>query len=680
VRASWSHVLPFGVARRTLLEPTPLEAWLESVADAAARSFDVGPEQVALSWEVVGWQDGLEEADQKALALLVLASLVTQSRGSTRLPVRGAAGRAVLEKLIAGLVPQGEVAGHLTRIVRLIEQCGAPDILGGPEDRRPLLVEGDHLYHEKLLRAEVRFAESMADRLSNVPAPAFDPARVDEALADVLARPAMVGDRPIELSTEQRRAVLAAAARPLSVVSGGPGTGKTSIVVSILRVLSRLGIAPHEIALAAPTGKAAQRLGESISKGLSTIRGPAELDRQLVERRPEPQTIHRLLGTSADGSWVKHHEGNRLEQRIVIIDEASMIDLHLIERLVRAVRPDARLVILGDARQLPSVGAGAVLRDLIDAPALEPYAVRLTKNYRMNPDDPSGRAILSLARRISPESGGAAEALEDALVVRAAPDEVAFDRAEALFASAAPLALTRFLERWYAERIAGLDGFDDLIGRAYDYRDGAFDAQSQAALAKLFAHYERSRLLCVTRVAKTGAKVVNETFRALHRARRKGKERFEQSPGEPVLMLVNDYEKRIWNGDQGVALWVRAEDARPRLAAVFRSGASFVPFPVELLRGQLDHCFAMTVHKSQGAEFDHVALVLPDRDMPHLLTREILYTAITRARKSVVIVGGRDILAAGAARTIERFSGAGERIASCATRGRDARPQEPGRN
>lgn len=668
MRASWSQLSPFGVARRALVEPTPLEGWLERVAGAAAQGFDVGPEQVALAWEVVGWQDGLDEPDRKALALLVLAALVTQARGSTRLPVRGAEGRAVLERLLAGLVPPEEVAGHLARIAALVDGRAAGQVLGGPDDRRPLLLDGDHLYHEKLLRSEVRFAASMADRLARVPAPAFEPAAVEAALADVLARPAVAGDRPVELSAEQRRAVLAAVARPLSVISGGPGTGKTSIVVSLLRALCRLGVASHEVALAAPTGKAAQRLGESISRGLATLRDPGEADRLLVERRPEPQTIHRLLGTSADGSWVKHHEGNRLEQRVVIVDEASMIDLHLVERLVRAVRPDARLVILGDARQLPSVGAGAVLRDLIDVPALEPCAVRLTRNYRMNPDDPSGRAVLSLAQRISPERAGPTGPLEEVLTLRATADEVAFDRAEGLFDAGGARGLTRFLERWYAGRVASLEGFDDLVSRAYDFRDGAFDAESQAALAALFAHYERSRLLCVTRVARTGALAVNELLRALHRARRRTKERFERAPGEPVLVLANDYEKRLWNGDQGVALWVRAEEARPRLAAVFRSGAGFVPFPVELLRGQLDPCFAMTVHKSQGSEFDHVALVLPEQDLPHLLTREILYTAVTRARRSVVLVGRREVLAAGAQRTIERFSGAGERLAAAGAR------------
>jgi exodeoxyribonuclease V alpha subunit len=300
-----------------------------------------------------------------------------------------------------------------------------------------------------------------------------------------------------------------------------------------------------------------------------------------------------------------------------------MIDIHLMERLVRAVHEDARLVLLGDAQKLPSIGADAVLRDLVDVPALEKHTVRLTKSYRMDP------SILNLARRISPEGTESQGPLEDVLAVRASAADVLFDRAEALFSTDGASGLRKLLERWYAERIASLPGFQDLVGRTYTYQGGAFDAESSRALATIFSHFERSRILCVTRIARTGSDAVSSVLRALHRARRRGRDDVLHAPGEPVLMTTNDYEKGIWNGDQGLALWVRAEEARPHLAAVFRRGTGFVPFPVELL-----------------------------------LTREALYTAVTRGRKSVVVFGKRELLLAGIARTSERFSGAGERIAA----------------
>jgi exodeoxyribonuclease V alpha subunit len=427
--------------------------------------------------------------------------------------------------------------------------------------------------------------------------------------------------------------------------------------VSILRLLVRLGVAPEDIALAAPTGKAAQRMSESIAKALASIED--ESDRVLLENAPQAQTLHKLLGASAFGSRMKHHEGNRLEQRVVIVDEASMIDMTLMEKLVRAVRADARLVLLGDARQLPSVGAGAVLRDLVpEGAAGHPLArssVRLLRNYRMNPNDPAGLAILELARWISPEGNAASKPLESVLVARESVAKVEFERAEAVF-FAGPSVLRAFLELWYASRVASLPGFDGLLDRTYPAEKGAFDAGATADLGTFFAHFESARILCLTRVYRTGSLVLNAALRAFHLARRKGQAKHELTAGEPVLMLANDYDKGIWNGDQGIALWVSVDGGKPRLSAVFRRGAGFVAFPVELLHGQLEPCFAMTVHKAQGSEFERVAVVLPEEDVP-LLTRELLYTAVTRSRRSVVIVGRREVLEVGVARKLERFSG-----------------------
>ncbi|MBI3725916.1 exodeoxyribonuclease V subunit alpha [bacterium] len=678
-----SRVTPFGVARQAFAPATPLEAWLERVAAATTRSFDLGPEHAWLAWESTGWEPALEESARKALFLVVLASLVTQGRGSTRMPLLGDAGRAYVRSVLEGVLV-GDDAPTIDAQVEEIEKL-APT-LGAPGDRRPFLVEGDFFYHQKLHRSERLFAESLVERLTQKPAPAFAEKDAAEALGAVLAKPALAPAGPVQLSPEQQLAVLTALFQPLTVVSGGPGTGKTSIVVSILRVLVRLGVPPEEIALAAPTGKAAQRMGESIARLLGSVKELEEGDRPLLEHGPQPQTIHKLLGASADGSRMKHHEGNRLEQRVLIVDEASMIDMSLMEKLVRAAGAGARLVLLGDARQLPSVGAGAVLRDLIPEgsaadtpwrtlvrgvlPAVGPgdhplarNAVRLTRNYRMNPKDPAGLAILELAKWISPDGTGARPPLEDVLVVRESVAKVEFERAEAVFDSG-PKALRAFLERWYAERIASLPGFDGLLDKTYRAEKGIFGDEATAALSELFAHFESTRVLCLTRVYRTGAVAVNAALRAFHFAHRKSSTKHEFTAGEPVLMLSNDYDKGIWNGDQGIALWVSEDGAKPRLSALFRrGGAGFVGFPVELLRGQLEHCFAMTVHKCQGSEFERVVVVLPELDGP-LLTREILYTAVTRTRRSVLVLGAREMLEAGAQRTLLRFSGVGERLAA----------------
>jgi exodeoxyribonuclease V alpha subunit len=612
---------PFGAARRAIVPETAMESWLAAVAAAAGSGFDLGPEHVALAWETASWQPGLADDERQALVLLVLATLVTQSRGSTRLPLLDPAGREHVGRVLRGLGAEA----FAERIAGLVAAGRFAAVIGKPGERKPLILDGTALYHEKLHRQEAGFASLLAARVAGAARPDFSPGAVAAALASVRAAGAVLSD-------EQALAVTMAASHPLTVISGGPGTGKTSIVVSILRTLVRLGIAPGAIALAAPTGKAAQRMGEAVRRALE-------------ENGPEPVTLHRLLGFSRDGSRVRHHEQNPLAHEVVIVDEASMIDMDLTVRLVRAVAPGARLVLLGDAQQLPSVGAGAVLRDLVppgsgEGHPLRGCSIRLTRNYRMNPADPAGLAILTFARSL---------AIGD--IVSREVGTLAFEKVEGLFE---PGARRGFLERWYRERIASLEGFAALTGKAYRFSGGVFE--DAADLERLFAHFESSRILCVTRVQRTGADAINEAIHAL--ASRTSV--FEHAPGEPVLMLANDHEKEIWNGDQGIVLRVE-EAGRARLMAVFRRGAGFVPFHLHLLRGRLARCYAMTVHKAQGSEFDRVALVLPEKDVP-LLTREIIYTAVTRARRSVVILGDRGLLETGAARGVERFSGVGERL------------------
>lgn len=648
MRASWSRLTPFGVASRP---PGGIEGWTVELAASVAENFDLGPEHVALAREAASWPQGLAAGETRTLLLLVLASLIAQSRGSTRLPLEGDTLREILEALVPG-------DGEFEAITALLASERVSSIVGLRGERKPFVIDRNCLYSEHLYRAEEGLAGSLADRIRRKPEPVFEAAAIDAALAAVRANPSVVGGKTVLLSSEQEGAVTKAVGLPLSVVSGGPGTGKTSIVVSILRVLVRLGLEPHAIALAAPTGKAAQRMSEAVSRALRSIPALDPRERALLEHGPEPVTIHRLLGASLDGSRVRHHAGNRLEQRVAIVDEASMIDMHLMDRLVRAVRPEARLVLLGDVRQLPSVGAGAVLRDLIaeGAHPLAAHGVKLTKNYRVA----SGAALLDLARRISPEGEPATGSVGDALALRATPEALVFDKAESL-AAESPAALRRFLEHWYATRIASLPGFEGLVARAYRTREGSFEPDAASALGALFAHFEGSRILCLTHVYRTGTEVVNAALRAIHVERTGGKARSELAAGEPVLVLANDYEKKLWNGDQGLVLRVGEVGGKLHLAAVFRRGDGFTAVPLELLRGRLDRAFALTVHKAQGSEFDHVALILPDRDVP-LLTKEILYTGVTRSRKSVVVVGKSELLALGASRVLERSSGVGERL------------------
>ena len=233
-------------------------------------------------------------------------------------------------------------------------------VIGRPGERRPLVLDGDWLSTERMSTIEDDFCDRV--RVHARRETSTQEARAWSRAVNAIA------DGPPPLTAEQKKAVREALASPLALVTGGPGTGKTTIVVSLLRALAWAGVPMTAVAIAAPTGKAAQRLQESLGGGLA-LAARDMADAALVRIAPSPQTIHRLLGWSPTAGRFARHENDRLPHRTVIVDEASMVDLYLMDRLLRALAPDARLVLLGDADQLPSVEAGAVFRDLCaDAP------------------------------------------------------------------------------------------------------------------------------------------------------------------------------------------------------------------------------------------------------------------------------------------------------------------------
>jgi exodeoxyribonuclease V alpha subunit len=383
---------------------------------------------------------------------------------------------------------------------------------------------------------------------------------------------------------------------------------------------------------------------------------------------PEARTIHRLLGFSPSRGHFTYHRNNPLAASAVIVDESSMLDLTLMERLAGALQPDARLIVLGDADQLPSVAAGAVFRDIVAAATTmtarddryRGVCTRLTHSYRMDTSDRAGRAVFAFASAIKaadpriaePEGGNSAQVRR-----RARAEELDFAGVEFLAGGGL---MEAFLNRWYSAHMGGKE-VEKLSARVLAENENGFDDSARAALELIFNHMGAARILCFTRMLSTGAERINAS---LHRRRAEAAgaapER-EFLPGEPVMVVRNDYERMLFNGDQGVVARVRRPAGREALMAVFRREGEFAAFHLAALRQSLELCYATTIHKAQGSEFDSVAVVLPERDMP-ILTREALYTAVTRSRRSVVMVGEEALLRAGVARAIERFSGLGEEL------------------
>jgi exodeoxyribonuclease V alpha subunit len=512
-------------------------------------------------------------------------------------------------------------------------------VVGAPGEFKPLILDdANRLYLHRYWRYEEELSEALLSRS----APAlFDPAQLKAGLARLFP-----GSDP-QVTDWQQIAALAAVTRRFCVISGGPGTGKTSTVVKVLALLlEQMAQGDCRVALAAPTGKAAARLKESILGGISH----AEEVRELI---PEDVfTIHRLLGYLKGSCSFRHNRDNPLPYDLVIVDEASMVSLPLMAKLVDALRQDTRLILLGDRDQLASVEAGAVLGDICNSGALlgfSPEFVQLAREltgHELQTQHSAGAlgdAVVQLQKsyRFSAASGiGRVGTLvndgQGAAALAAFLDEGFPDLSLSTTAPAAELADV------LAERI--------LLGYgAYLEKDSPAEA---------FAAFGEFRILCAKRTGPYGVETLNRLVE--ERLAKAGliKPGGRWYAGQPVMITRNDYNLGLFNGDIGLIL--PDPDSLGELRAFF-PGGSGMRRVLPLRLPEHESAFAMTVHKSQGSEFDCVLLVLPDRDAP-LLTRELIYTALTRAKKSVEMMATNDLFITAVSRRIERRSGLRDRL------------------
>ncbi|MBP8809555.1 MAG: exodeoxyribonuclease V subunit alpha [Kofleriaceae bacterium] len=646
---------PLGAVRRARGGAAAGDDALFRRLGVGARRCDLGDAGLYLAEELVAWNRFLGGREKQSLALGVLALMLAVRSGSTRLPLdpKGPGAELVASVVkaagLGGEVSVREVMKDLRNLASGFHGVAGPARRTG-DQASPLVVDDDALYPHRLWWLEVRLAERLA-------------ARGRRALMTTTeAQAAIAATRDRLLSDEQAAAAAVALTAGLSVITGGPGTGKTATLAAVVAALRHAGLADDELALAAPTGKAAHRMGESVRGRLGAAAAAGV----------PTATLHRLLRSQPGGGF-HHGEGNPLPYRAVIVDEASMIDLALMERLVAALSDDARLILIGDPDQLPSVEAGQVLTDLIaDAAAGAGAAgvARLTRSYRVEAGE-DGAAILAAAaavlageaKRLGPGRGDRLAAVRPSAtdVVGRGVEFVAADVAGTL----------SFVDHWWRQRWRRLD---DAARREFRRVDGRWQGDDADALAELLAAHEASRLLAVTRSGALGSVGLCDRCHALVLAEASVDGAPEFLPGEPVLQTRNDYARGLWNGDQGVVVRVSDDGGPQHYRVVFRKSLEvadddgrierrehLVPFPIDALRGGLELAWAMTVHKSQGSEFGQVAFVLPEADVP-LLCRELVYTALTRARSSAVVVGAPEVLAEGGARRAVRSTGFGRRL------------------
>ncbi len=450
----------------------------------------------------------------------------------------------------------------------------------------PLRLEGSALYLDRYWREERRLAADLRTFADATPAAAAPP----------------------DVPDPQEEAVEVALHRRFAVIAGGPGTGKTTTVARIVSRLTADGAAAPLIALAAPTAVAAARLAEAVQHetGLGI----------------EAMTLHRLLGRRPGShSRFRHHRGNRLPHDVVIVDETSMVSLSLMARLVEAVRPDARLILVGDPGQLASIEAGAVLGDIV-RPG-EPGIVVLERVHRF------GEGIAMLADAVRHGDPDAVIA-----VLEQAPQGVT----------------------WLPVDVAATSDLAPVRERAVAGARAVIEAARAGDAARAIEALGAFRVLCGHRRGAYGvsswvARIESWLAEAVEGFAIRGR----WYPGRPLLVTENDYGIGLYNGDTGVIV-----STQEGVAAAFNRRGELLTLPPTRLAA-IDTVYAMTVHKSQGSQYETAAVLLPDPSS-RVLTRELLYTAVTRARRELVLAGTEAAVRAAVERPIARASGLGARL------------------
>ncbi|OBA81093.1 exodeoxyribonuclease V subunit alpha [Mycobacterium sp. 1164966.3] len=420
---------------------------------------------------------------------------------------------------------------------------------------------------------------------------------------------------------EQREAAKIALSQAVTVLTGGPGTGKTTTVARLLALVAEqaelAGAGQPRIALAAPTGKAAARLAETVQHQVARM--DASDRARLVELRAT--TLHRLLGRRPDSSSrFRHDRANRLPHDVIVVDETSMVSLTLMARLLEAIRPDARLILVGDADQLASVEAGAVLADLVDGLSArdDVHVAELRTSHRF------GRSIGLLAEAIRTGDADTAMAL-----LRSGDEHIEFIEDEDP-----------------TDRLRSI-----LLPHALRLREAAMLGAADAALAAL----DEQRLLCAHRHGPLGVRHWNRQVEKWLSEDTGLPPWSEWYAGRPLLVTANDYGLRVYNGDTGVT--VEGPDG---LRAAVAGATGPLDFATSRL-SDVETMHAMTIHKSQGSQADEVTVLLPSEDS-RLLTRELFYTAVTRAKGKVRVVGSDASVRAAIGRRAARASGLAQRL------------------
>ncbi|RVU83786.1 exodeoxyribonuclease V subunit alpha [Leucothrix sargassi] len=492
-------------------------------------------------------------------------------------------------------------AGHSCLMINEQQESllSRSELVSGGEENTPLVIEGERLYLQRYWQYESALVANIQQRLTQEITP---PALLEGLLEKYF--PSVADSNETDW---QREAAAKVTEQAFSMITGGPGTGKTTTVLRILALLQEIHHGELSIALAAPTGKAAMRLQQSLMLGKQQL----DLPEDLLDAIPEKvSTLHRLLGPINQSNHFRHNAKNPLSCDLLVVDEASMIDLAMMSKLVAALAPDARLILLGDQDQLASVESGAVLSDL--CASLPKQNLQLKKTWRFT------GPIKDLATAVNQQSAAAAwDILQDESqsIVNVVEDDV----------------ITHMLAHYQA-----------YVAQVKQSND------PQSA----FEVFSSFQVLAALRKGKQGVEGLNVELEK--RLQSRGFDTYKTwYHGRPVMISRNDPSLGLFNGDIGLCLY---DESIGQLRVWFEQSDGTLR---AIMPGRLpehETVYAMTIHKSQGSEFPHVMIVLPESVNP-LLSRELLYTAITRAKVRVDVAATQSVFLHTVNQQVQRNSG-----------------------
>lgn len=662
--------------------------------------------QLLNDWLELGWIRALDIALVKLLAkldpdaqpLLLLAIALTSHQlghGHICLDLQSVMRDADLALLLPPegqlVEPQQVLPSQLLAKVSLPSWLAAVQssvLLYRNQQAAPLVLHEGRLYLYRYWQYEVSVAQQLVRRIDTLMLLADD---FPERLTDLFNEPLIIdGQRQTDW---QKVACAMAAQGQLTLITGGPGTGKTTTVVRLLALLQQSAVQTGQalrIQLAAPTGKAAARLTESIGKQVASLPVADNVKNSIPT---EVTTLHRLLGSLPNTRHFRHNSSNRLVVDVLVIDEASMIDLEMMHNVLQAMPKHARLILLGDKDQLASVEAGSVLGDLCADAELGYYTPQTQQKLEQLCNEPvyaepwhigdakqhplaQRTVMLRHSRRFDGDSGIG----QLAHAVNQSDQRQAWQLLQNPTADISYLQLNSSNTADFDRLLLGDNDLDNnhpgygyylqVLQEQRPAGEQPFTAECwQKWAGAVLSAFDQFRLLCALRKGAYGVVGLNERIASLLYTKDLISSAEGWYEGRPVLVTKNDYSLGLMNGDIGIALLLpnneaAAEEPQQVLRVVFarNDGEGGVRFVLPSRLTAVETVFAMTVHKSQGSEFTHTALILPDRINP-VLTKELLYTGITRAKNKFTLVESQvGIFNASVQRKVERISGLNQAI------------------